>query len=154
MRLVIQRVNFGKVNVSGTTVGEIEKGLIILLGVGGQDTEKDVEFLVEKVSKLRIMSDLYGKMNLSVTDTKSSVLVVSQFTLYADTKGGNRPSFVNAGEPEKAEKLYIDFIEILKSKGINVETGSFGEYMEIPLSLDGPVTIILDSKENKQVGHE
>lgn len=149
MRLVIQRVSSGRVDIVGKTVGKIESGLVALLGVGQGDTEKDVQVLADKLSKLRIMSDKNGKMNLSVIDTKSSILVVSQFTLYADTQGGNRPSFINAGNPDKARVLYESFIEKLKSKGIDVQSGSFGEYMEIPLCLDGPVTIILSSEDLK-----
>lgn len=149
MRLVIQRVSSGKVDTDGKTVGTIGAGLAVLLGVGQEDTEKDVQVLADKLSKLRIMSDKNGKMNLSVTDTKTSILVVSQFTLYADTQGGNRPSFINAGNPDKARVLYNYFIEKLKDKGINVQSGSFGEYMEIPLCLDGPVTIILSSEDIK-----
>lgn len=149
MRLVIQRVGSGKVNVDDRTVGKIEAGLMVLFGVGHGDTEKDAQALADKLSKLRIMSDKNGKMNLSVIDTKSSILVVSQFTLYADTQGGNRPSFINAGNPDKARVLYEYFIEKLKDKGIDVQSGSFGEYMEIPLCLDGPVTIILNSEDIK-----
>jgi D-tyrosyl-tRNA(Tyr) deacylase len=142
-------VGSGKVNVDDRTVGKIEAGLMVLFGVGHGDTEKDAQALADKLSKLRIMSDKNGKMNLSVIDTKSSILVVSQFTLYADTQGGNRPSFINAGNPDKARVLYEYFIEKLKDKGIDVQSGSFGEYMEIPLCLDGPVTIILNSEDIK-----
>jgi len=149
MRLVIQRVNSGKVIVENRTVGEIGKGLLILLGVGQNDSKKDADSLADKLSKLRIMADGGGKMNLSVTDTKTSILVVSQFTLYADTQGGNRPSFIKAKDPGEAKILYEYFIELIIRRGINVQTGSFGEYMKILADLDGPVTIVIDSKDVK-----
>jgi D-tyrosyl-tRNA(Tyr) deacylase len=107
------------------------------------DDKKTVELLADKLLKLRIMSDDKDKMNLSVVDTKSEILIVSQFTLYADTKGGNRPSFIDAEEPQKARELYEYFIDKLKEMGVGVETGSFGDYMDISVELDGPVTIIL-----------
>lgn len=144
MRLVVQRVKRAVVKKvdNGKIVGKIGKGLFILVGVKKGDTEKSAEFLANKISKLRVMSDSEGKMNLSVIDTKSEILVVSQFTLHADTSGGNRPSFINAAFPNDASKVYKHFINKLKEKGIKIETGSFGNYMEINLVLDGPVTII------------
>ena len=147
MRLVVQRVNSAKVVVAetGKVVGEIGKGLFVLLGVKDGDSEKDAKALAEKLAKLRVMADKKGKMNLSVKDVAVSVLVVSQFTLYADTSKGNRPSFIKAAEPGHAEKLYKHFVDKLKEKGVEVETGSFGEYMEIDAKLDGPVTIIIES---------
>ena len=146
MRLVVQRVEKAKVIrvQDGKTVGEIGKGLLILLGIKKGDTEKEAETLVDKLSKLRVMSDENDKMNLSVKDMNGKILVVSQFTLYADTSGGNRPSFINAEEPEKAKSLYGFFVDKLKEKGIMVETGSFGDYMQIEAILDGPVTILYD----------
>lgn len=146
MKLVIQRVEKAKVIrvEDDKTVGQIEKGLLVLVGFKKGDTEGSAEVLAEKLAKLRVMSDENDKMNLSVRDISGSVLVVSQFTLYADTKGGNRPSFINAEEPEKAKKLYEFFVGKLKSLGIPVETGSFGDYMKIEAILDGPVTILLD----------
>lgn len=143
MRLVVQRVKKARVYkvADGKTLGEIGLGLFVLVGFKKGDSEKEVNELSEKLSKLRVMADGEEKMNLSVADTNSPILVVSQFTLYADTKGGNRPSFIKAEEPEKAKKLYEFFIEKLKEKGINVETGSFGDYMQIEAVLDGPVTI-------------
>lgn len=149
MRLVVQRVNSGKVIVEGKSVGEIGKGLLVLLGVGQNDSKKDADNLADKLSKLRIMADADDKMNLSVMDTKASILVVSQFTLYADTQGGNRPSFIKAKEPFEAKILYEYFILRLKNLGLDVQTGSFGEYMKISARLDGPVTIIIDSKDVK-----
>lgn len=147
MKLVVQRVNRAKVlrqarDKSWEKVGEIGLGLFILVGFKKGDSEKEVGELAEKVSKLRVMSDKNDKMNLSVLDTKSEILVVSQFTLYADTKGGNRPSFIDAEDPARARQLYELFIEKLKEKGIKTETGSFGDYMKIETELDGPVTII------------
>lgn len=145
MRLVIQRVSAASVSVKGEVVGEIGSGFFILLGVSKKDSKKDVQALIEKLVKLRIMADRDGKMNLSIMDTASEVLVVSQFTLYADTTKGNRPSFIKAAEPITAERLYSHFLEKLKEKKIKVKTGSFGDYMQIDAKLDGPVTIILDS---------
>lgn len=148
MRLVVQRVDKAEVRTEGKVVGRIDKGLFVLLGVSKGDKEEDALFLAEKLAKLRVMSDEKGKMNLSIKDVEGKVLVVSQFTLYADTKGGNRPSFIKVAEPELALKLYNLFIEKLRNLGIEVETGKFGSYMKVDLELDGPVTIILDSNEN------
>jgi D-aminoacyl-tRNA deacylase len=147
MRLVIQRVEKAKVlrqaqDKSWKNIGEIGIGLFVLVGIKKGDSEKEAETLAQKLSKLRVMSDKAGKMNLSVNDIRGKVLVVSQFTLHADTSGGNRPSFIDAEEPENAKKLYELFIEKLKENEIKVETGSFGDYMKIETTLDGPVTII------------
>lgn len=149
MRLAVQRVKSAKVRVAktGKTVGKIGKGLFVLVGVKQGDVEKDAEVLAEKLAKLRVMADEKGKMNLSVNDVEGEILVVSQFTLYADTSGGNRPSFLKAAEPKLAEALYKLFVSKLKEKGIKVETGSFGDYMQIESQLDGPVTIIIESGE-------
>ncbi|MFC1649346.1 D-aminoacyl-tRNA deacylase [Patescibacteria group bacterium] len=149
MRLVTQRVSEASVVANGKIVGEINKGLFVLLGVKNGDTEKDADTLVEKLSKMRIMADDKDKMNLGIQDVDASVLVVSQFTLYAETKKGNRPSFTKAANPELANRLYKYFVNQLKMKGIRVQTGHFGEYMEINAKLDGPVTIIMSS-ENSQ----
>ena len=145
MKLVVQRVEKASVSVDTKVVGEIGRGLFVLLGTKVGDNLETADKLAEKLSKLRIMADDAGKMNLSVTDTNSSVLVVSQFTLYADTSAGNRPSFIRAGDPKEEEKIYNRFIEKLKSCSIKVETGIFGEYMIIDAKLDGPVTILLES---------
>ncbi|MDP1710147.1 MAG: D-aminoacyl-tRNA deacylase [bacterium] len=147
MKLIVQRVLKAKVlrrtqDKSLEVVGEIGKGLFVLFGVKKGDTVKDAEAGANKLFKLRVMSDDGDKMNLSVNDVKGKFLVVSQFTLYADTSGGNRPSFVNAALPEDAKKIYEYFIEKLKSLGAIVATGSFGDYMQIETVLDGPVTII------------
>ena len=125
--------------------GKIGKGLFVLVGVKEGDTEKDSEALAEKLAKLRVMSDTGGKMNLSVKDVGGKVLAVSQFTLIADTSKGNRPSFIKAAKPELAEKIYNHFVEKLQKLGVKVETGMFGEYMEIDANLDGPVTIIIEN---------
>lgn len=144
MRLVVQRVTQAKVTKieTGRVVGKIGKGLFVLLGVKKGDSLKDSEVLAEKLSKLRIMSDKNDKMNLSIKDIGGEILVVSQFTLYADTSGGNRPSFINAEDPPKANEIYEHFVAELRGKGIKVETGSFGDYMEIEAILGGPVTIL------------
>lgn len=147
MKVILQRVNKATVTVKETNkiVGKIDNGLFILLGIKRGDNQKQVDELVEKISKLRIMADEKEKMNLSVMDTNSEILLVSQFTLYANTKGGNRPSFIEAEEPKKANELYEYFVKRLREKGIKVETGSFGDYMEINCTLDGPVTIDLEN---------
>lgn len=146
MRLVVQRVDFAEV-VSGNNVPEkIGIGFLVLLGVGNKDSETDAVLLADKLSKLRIMADQNGKMNLSLLDTKASVLVVSQFTLYSDIKDGNRPSFINAKNPMEAENIYKHFISLLEKKGISVKSGFFGEHMKINAHLDGPVTIVMDSE--------
>lgn len=147
MRLVVQRVRKASVKVVGTNkaVGKVEKGLFVLVGVKKGDTKKEAEFLAEKLFKMRIMADENDKMNLSVGDVKGEFLVVSQFTLLGDTSGGNRPSFIDAALPDEAKEIYEHFIQKLKSLGARVETGSFGDYMEIETILDGPVTILLES---------
>ncbi len=146
MRLVVQRVNKASVSISGKVVGKIDKGLLVLVGVTQGDGEEDALVLAEKLSKLRIMSDENDKMNLSVKDVNAGVLAVSQFTLYADTSKGNRPSFIKAAKPQVAEKIYEYFVEKLRQLEIKVETGEFGAYMKIETELDGPVTILLESK--------
>lgn len=144
MRLVIQRVRKAKVTVkeTGKVAGQIGPGLFVLVGLKNGDSEKEAEILAEKLFKLRIMADKKGKMNLSVAEVGGKFLVVSQFTLYADTSGGNRPSFVNAAQPDEAKKIYEYFLAKLKELGAKIETGRFGDYMEIDALLDGPVTIL------------
>lgn len=145
MRLVIQRVKKAKVTVVGTgkVVGEIGPGLVVLVGVKKGDNLQDAERLAAKLSKLRIMADKVQKMNLSVGQIDGEFLVVSQFTLYGDTSGGNRPSFIDAALPKEAKKIYQHFVQKLREKGAKVEIGSFGDYMQIEADLDGPVTIII-----------
>lgn len=149
MRVVLQRVKAAKVSVEGRVVGEIEKGLVILLGVQKGDQESDLNWMLDKVINLRIFEDEQGKMNLSLLDIKGSALVVSQFTLLANCKKGRRPSFEQAGDPAAAEKLYLRFGEGLKSWGIKTEKGVFGAKMLVEIANDGPVTIILDSQEKE-----
>lgn len=144
MRLVIQRVKKAKVSSAGKIFGQIGKGLFVLLGVGKEDKTESAAPLAEKLANLRVMADEQGKINLSVKDVGGEVLVVSQFTLYADTSFGRRPSFVKAAQPERAKEIYERFVEKLKQKGVKVASGSFGEYMEIESTADGPVTIILE----------
>ena len=150
MRLVIQRVSHSKVEVDSKIIGQIEKGFLVLLGVGQEDTEEVADFLVEKLCNLRVFKDEAEKMNLSIKDIDGELLIVSQFTLYADCKKGNRPSFTNAAKPEKANELYEYFIEKCRDKVRKVEHGEFGADMKVSLLNDGPVTIILE-KENEKL---
>ena len=147
MKALIQRVSEANVSIDGNTVAKIGKGILVFLGVEKGDTEKDIEYMVKKVSNLRIFEDIREKMNLSIQDIQGEVLVVSQFTLAADCKKGNRPSFDSAEEPARAEDMYIKFIDKLRENGLKVATGEFGAYMQVYLINDGPVTIILDSKK-------
>ncbi|NME49155.1 D-aminoacyl-tRNA deacylase [Enterococcus cecorum] len=146
MRAVIQRVSQAKVAVDDNTVGQIGKGFMILLGVHEEDTQADVDYLVGKISKLRVFEDDQQKMNRSIIDVDGKILSISQFTLFADTKKGNRPSFVQAAKPDTAIPLYEAFNEGLRQAGIPVETGIFGADMKCHLVNDGPVTIIIDSQ--------
>lgn len=146
MRAVIQRVSQAKVVVDENTVGQIGKGFMILLGVHEQDTQADADYLVGKISKLRVFEDEQQKMNRSISDVCGEILSISQFTLFADTKKGNRPSFVQAAKPDTAIPLYEAFNEGLRQVGIPVETGIFGADMKCHLVNDGPVTIIIDSQ--------
>ena len=147
MRAVVQRVRGSKVDVAGKVVGEIGHGLLILLGVGEGDSEKDCDYLANKIAHLRIFSDDQGLMNLSLVETGGEVLVVSQFTLWGDCRKGRRPSFTRAAGPEKARALYEHFIGLLRAKGLQVATGEFQEMMDVHLINDGPVTLILDSEK-------
>lgn len=147
MRAVIQRVSEASVTIDNSVVGRIELGLLVLLGIEETDTSEDIDYLVKKLNQLRIFSDAEGKMNASIQDVEGSFLVVSQFTLHASTKKGNRPSFIRAAHPDIAVPLYELFIERLNNfAGVPVETGVFGGDMKVGLVNDGPVTIILDSK--------
>jgi D-aminoacyl-tRNA deacylase len=145
MRAVIQRVSRAKVTVEGAVTGEISRGLMILLGVGRDDTPAIAAALAEKVANLRIFEDENGKMNLSLLDVKGSALVVSQFTLYGDARGGRRPSFITAAPPDRARALYESFCEALQKIGVAVTTGVFQAMMSVELVNEGPVTILLDS---------
>ena len=147
MRTVIQRVSHASVTIGGNVHGKIEKGFMILVGICDEDTEETVRKVAEKISKLRIFEDDAGKMNLSILQTGGAVLSISQFTLYAVCRKGNRPSFDKAGKPELAERLYLYFNDVLRELGIHVEEGVFGAEMKVELLNDGPVTICLDSAE-------
>lgn len=148
MRAVIQRVISSEVKIDGNTVGKIDKGFLILLGVTHSDTVKEAEWLANKVRGLRVFEDAEGKMNLGLDDIKGEVLIVSQFTLYGNCLKGKRPSFIDAARPETAIPLYEKFIELFKSFGLNkVEHGVFGADMKISLINDGPVTMIIDTPE-------
>ena len=147
MRALIQRVSHASVTVEGERVGEIEKGLLVLLGVGPQDTEKQADFLAEKCANLRIFTDENDKMNLSLLDIGGEMLVVSQFTLYADCRKGKRPSFTGAALPELAVPLYEQFLQECRSRGFAPQHGQFGADMLVASENDGPVTILLDTDE-------
>ena len=147
MIAVIQRCSRGKVTVSEKVVGEIDNGLVILLGVQKGDTEKDANFLVNKISGLRIFSDENDKMNLSIKDVNGSALVISQFTLCGDTKKGRRPSFIKAATPDDGNRLYEYFMSEMKKSGVPIESGEFGAMMDVELVNNGPVTFVLNSKD-------
>jgi D-tyrosyl-tRNA(Tyr) deacylase len=147
MRAVVQRVSRAKVTVNNSISGEIGLGLLVLLGVGHEDTEADTTYLAEKIAGLRIFEDEEGKMNRSVQDVGGSVLAVSQFTLYGDVRRGKRPSFDAAAPPEQARRLYEFFVERIRAAGLRCETGRFQEMMQVELVNDGPVTILLDSSK-------
>ncbi|MFR6445582.1 MAG: D-aminoacyl-tRNA deacylase [Streptococcus sp.] len=145
MKLVIQRVKSASVSIDGQVYNAIQQGLLLLVGVGPEDGQKDLEYAVRKVSQMRIFSDEEGKMNRSVKDIQGEILSVSQFTLFADTKKGNRPAFTGAAKPDMAEAFYQEFNQEL-AKEVSVEAGVFGADMQVELVNDGPVTIILDTK--------
>lgn len=145
MKVVIQRVKEAQVTIDDELVGDISQGLLLLVGVGPDDEQEDLDYAVRKITNMRIFSDDMGKMNLSIQDIKGSILSVSQFTLFAETKKGNRPAFTGVAKPDKAEKMYLDFNEAL-AQFVPVETGVFGADMQVSLVNDGPVTIILDTK--------
>jgi D-tyrosyl-tRNA(Tyr) deacylase len=147
MRAVVQRVSRAKVTVENEIVGQIGNGLLVLLGVSGDDTEKDALYLVEKTLGLRIFPDAEGKMNLSLLDTKGELLVVSQFTLYGDARKGKRPSYIEAAPPDLANRLYEFFVAEARKQIAKVETGKFQAMMDVELVNDGPVTILLDSRK-------
>ena len=144
MKLVVQRVKNAKVDVEGKTVGSIDNGFLVLLGVTHTDTKEVADYLVKKLCNLRVFEDENEKMNLNIKDVNGKLLIVSQFTLYADCSGGNRPSFINAAKPDFANELYEYFCQKCKDSGIEVETGVFGADMKVSLLNDGPVTIIME----------
>lgn len=150
MRSVIQRVTEAKVSIKGKKIGAIQQGYVVLLGVEDADTNEDVQWLASKICKLRLFSDENAKMNLNIRDVNGNILVISQFTLHAKTKKGNRPSYIKAGHPEHANKLYEDFIdELFNLLDQPIQSGEFGGDMQISMTNDGPVTIIIDTK-NKE----
>ena len=147
MKALLQRVTAARVSVAGEEVGRIGRGLVVFVGVAAGDNEKDIEYLVQKTVNLRIFSDEAGRFNLSVLDISGELLVVSQFTLLADTRKGRRPSFTDAAPPDKAEELFDEFVKKVRSTGLKVATGRFQQYMQVEINNDGPVTIMLDSRE-------
>ena len=147
MRAVVQRVSSSKVTVDEEVVGKVNKGLLVLLGVTHDDTSKDVDYIVDKVTNLRIFEDENDKMNLSLKDIDGEILAVSQFTLYGDCRRGRRPSFSDAARPDVANPLYEEFVQKVRGLGINVSTGKFGAHMMVDLTNDGPVTILLESRK-------
>ena len=147
MRAVIQRVSSGSVTVDGNVVGQIGVGFLVLLGVRRGDTRDDAAYLARKIAKLRVFNDAAGKINLSLLEVDGAVLAVSQFTLYADTRGGNRPSFIEAAAPDDGKRLFETFCELLRDESIEVQQGIFQTDMKVALVNDGPVTIIVDSSE-------
>lgn len=147
MRAVVQRVDKAMVTVGNTVTGQIQNGLVVLLGVTEEDNNDDITYLAEKIINLRIFDDAAGKLNLSLSDVGGELLVVSQFTLYGDCRKGRRPSYDKAAKPELAEKLYLSFVEYCKNSGFNVSTGRFQSEMLVEIHNNGPVTILLDSKK-------
>lgn len=146
MRVIIQRSLNSNVRVDGEIIGEIDRGVVLLVGVTHEDTKDDVAYLARKVANMRLFEDEESKVNLSLSDVGGEILSISQFTLYGNTKKGNRPSFTNAAKPDLANQLYENFNQALRDYGYKVETGQFGANMELKITNDGPVTILLDSK--------
>jgi len=147
VKALLQRVTSASVSVAGEVVGSIGRGLVVFVGVANGDTEKDARYLAQKTVNLRIFSDQESRFNLSALDIKGELLLVSQFTLLADTRKGRRPSFTDAAPPAQAEALFQQFVEQVKATGLKVETGRFQQYMQVEIHNDGPVTIMLDSKD-------
>ena len=146
MKAVIQRVSRASVDVNDETIGRIGRGFLVLLGVANEDTDEDMDYLVKKITQMRIFEDEAGKMNLSLKDVGGEILIISQFTLFASTKKGNRPSFTEAGAPDFSKEMYLKFIAC-RDCGIHTEEGEFGAHMMVSLVNDGPVTITMDSKQ-------
>jgi D-tyrosyl-tRNA(Tyr) deacylase len=149
MKALLQRVTTALVSLGDEEVGRVGRGLVVFLGVASGDTEKDAQYLAQKIANLRIFSDEEGKFNLSALDINGELLLVSQFTLLADTRKGRRPSFIQAAPPAQAEELFEYFVEQTRATGLKVETGRFQQYMQVEIHNDGPVTILLESKDKK-----
>ena len=147
MKALLQRVTSASVSVAGEVVGRIGRGLVVFVGVANGDTEKDAQYLAQRTVNLRLFSDQEGRFNLSALDIQGELLLVSQFTLLADTKKGRRPSFTDAAPPAQAEELFGQFVGEVRATGLKVETGRFQQYMQVEIHNDGPVTIMLDSKD-------
>ncbi|MGX4669702.1 D-aminoacyl-tRNA deacylase [Cerasibacillus sp. JNUCC 74] len=147
MKVVVQRAKEASVSVNGKVIGEITQGFVVLVGITHDDTEEDAAYLANKIVHLRVFEDEQNKLNLSLKDVDGSILSISQFTLYGDTRKGRRPNFMKAARPDYANDLYVKFNQLLEKEGIFVEKGAFGEMMEVQLTNEGPVTLIIDSKE-------
>jgi D-tyrosyl-tRNA(Tyr) deacylase len=147
VKALLQRVTSASVSIAGEMVGRINRGLVVFIGIAAKDTEKDVQYLAQKTTQLRIFADEQGRFNLSALDINGELLVVSQFTLLADTRKGRRPSFISAAPPDLAEVLVEKFIAAVRNTGLKVETGRFQQYMQVEIVNDGPVTILLDSED-------
>jgi D-tyrosyl-tRNA(Tyr) deacylase len=147
VKALLQRVTSASVSVAGEVVGRIGRGLVVFVGVASGDTEKDIQYLAQKLVNLRIFADEEERFNLSALDIKGEILLVSQFTLLADTRKGRRPSFTDAAPPAQAEELFQQFVEQVRTTGLKIETGCFQQYMQVEIHNDGPVTIMLDSKD-------
>jgi len=147
VKALLQRVTSASVSINGAVVGQISQGLVVFIGIASGDTERDVEYLVPKLISLRIFADPEGKLNLSARDIDAELLLISQFTLLADTRKGRRPSFTDAAPPAEAERLFQKFIDQARSSGLKVATGKFQQYMQVAIHNDGPVTIMLDSRD-------
>ena len=147
MKAVIQRVSRASVDVNDETIGKIGRGFLVLLGVANEDTDEDMDYLVKKITQMRIFEDEAGKMNVSMKDVGGEILIISQLTLFASTKKGNRPSFTEAGAPDFSKEMYLKFIAACRDCGIHTEEGEFGAHMMVSLVNDGPVTITMDSKQ-------
>jgi D-aminoacyl-tRNA deacylase len=151
MRAVVQRVSRAEVRAGGRIAGEIARGFVVLLGVARGDSEADAAWLADRILGLRVFADGEGKMNCALEQVGGAILVVSQFTLLADTNSGRRPSFTTAAAPDQARRLYEHFLSLVRKRDVKVETGEFGAMMEVEIVNDGPVTIILDSRENQKL---
>jgi D-aminoacyl-tRNA deacylase len=147
MKALLQRVDRAAVSVSGRVTGSIQKGLVAFIGIADNDTEKDIDYITDKIINLRIFPDEEGKFNISLSDLGYALLLVSQFTLLAETRKGRRPSFIHAAPPEKAEELFNKLVDIIRDRGVEVQTGEFQQHMIVEIINNGPVTIMLDSKE-------